>query len=622
MQAVILAGGKGTRLKSLTSDIPKPMLPIGGTPLLEHQILLLRSHQISEVIILVNHLKEHIQSHFGDGKKWRIKISYYEEKEPLGTVGGIKAIEDRITGDFLVLYGDVMVNMDLHRLINFHQEKQSECTLVLHPNDHPYDSDLVEMDHDCRVTAFHPKPHTDGMFYRNLVNAGLYLFTKKILDHLVPGRKADFGREVFPGIYRDVRMYGYNTSEYLKDMGTPDRLESVTRDYLSGKIERRSYQHSQKAVFLDRDGVLNIDNDLISSPEQLELLPGTENAIKKLNHSDFLAVVATNQSVVARNLCTEEGLRQIHNKLETLLGNSHAKLDAIYYCPHHPDKGFPEENPAYKIECTCRKPKPGMLLNAQKDFNIDLSSSFFIGDDQRDIEAGKAAGVTTIGVMTGKGLRKSKVKPDYFFENLSDAISFIVDDPFRDSVHEVTTRIKKSDTRPFIISIGGNSRSGKSTFATYLQKSLTQQGITSMLIKLDNWILPKDQRKPHHTVTDVFQLPLMIHDIENILSGKVVTLPGYAQHPTWQPEQIRYEYQNEMVVIIEGIVALADDALSTNCHLSIFRHIEMDELQKRITAFYRWKGLSDGEIESLFRSRKETEYEIIQKTRKRADLVL
>lgn len=622
MQAVILAGGKGTRLKSLTSDIPKPMLPIGGIPLLEHQVSLLRSHHISEVIILVNHLKEYIQSHFADGKNWGINISYYEEKEPLGTVGGIKAIEERIEGDFLVLYGDVMVNMDLPRLISFHHEKKSECTLVLHPNDHPYDSDLVEMDQDCRITAFHPKPHASDIFYRNLVNAGLYLFTKKILKHLETGRKADFGREVFPRICRDIRMYGYNTSEYLKDMGTPDRLESVTRDYLSGKIERRSYRYPQKAVFLDRDGVLNVDNDLISSPEQFELLPGTEEAIKKLNHSDFLAVVATNQSVVARNLCSEEGLRQIHNKLETLLGNKHAKLDAIYYCPHHPDKGFPEENPAYKIECTCRKPKPGMLLAASTDFNIDLSSSFFIGDDQRDVEAGKAAGVTTVGVMTGKGLRKSKVQPDYFFANLRDAISFIVDDPFKGSLQEITTRIRKADKHPFVISIGGNSRSGKSTLATYLQKSLSKEGMTSMLIKLDNWILPKELRKPGHSVTEVFQLPLLISDIKKILSGKVVTLPGYTQHPSWHTEQVSYQYHNEMVVIIEGIVALADDALSAISQLSIFKHIEMDDLQARITAFYRWKGFSDQEIESLFQSRKETEYEIIQKTRKRADLVL
>ena len=129
--------------------------------------------------------------------------------------------------------------------------------------------------------------------------------------------------------------------------------------------------------------------------------------------------------MVARNLCTEEGLQIIHNKLDTLLGNERAKLDALYYCPHHPDKGFPDENPAYKIDCPCRKPKPGMLLDAARDFNIDLSASFMIGDDERDIAAGKTAGVKTIGVRSGKGLRGSKLQPDYLFENVIEAIDFI-----------------------------------------------------------------------------------------------------------------------------------------------------------------------------------------------------
>ncbi len=425
MQAVILAGGQGTRLKSINALVAKPMLTIGDRPLLEHQIELLRAFGVTDIIILVNHLKDSIQNYFHDGSKWGVKISYYEESIPLGTVGGVKAVEDKIEGDFLVLYGDVMFSMDLQRFIDFHKEKKSDCTLVLHPNDHPYDSDLVEVDQHSAITSFHSKPHESERYYRNLVNAGVYIFSKKVFYFLEKEKKADFGKDIFPNIVNKVKMFGYNTSEYLKDMGTPDRLEQVTADLLSGKIEARNLKHKQKAIFLDRDGVLNVDHAYISKPEMLELFSFTSAAIKKINQSNFLAIVITNQPVVARNLCTEDELQIIHNKLDTLLGNERAKLDALYYCPHHPDKGFPDENPVYKIDCPCRKPKPGMLLDAARDFNIDLSESFMIGDSERDIAAGKAAGVKTIGVHSGQGLKGSTLQPDYLFENVLEAVDFI-----------------------------------------------------------------------------------------------------------------------------------------------------------------------------------------------------
>ena len=426
MQAVILAGGKGTRLQSITRLVAKPMIPIGEKPLLEHQLILLKEAGITEIIILVNHLKETIQQYIGNGTKWGVSVSYFEEASPLGTVGGVKAIENQIHDDFILLYGDVMMNMDIQRLISFHQEKISECTLVVHPNDHPYDSDLVELDKNCRVTAFHAKPHSDDKFYQNMVNAGVYILSPKIFNFLEKDKKADFGKDIFPVIVSKLAMYGYNTSEYLKDMGTPDRLEHVTADYVSGKIEARNLKYKQRAIFLDRDGVLNVDHPYIAKPEQFELYPITSEAIKRINQSNFLAVVVTNQPVVARNLCTEAELRVIHNKFDTLLGNERAKLDALYYCPHHPDKGFPDENPAFKIDCDCRKPKPGMLFQAAASFNIDLGSSFMIGDDERDILAGKNAGVTTIGVRTGKSLKGSQIQPDYMFENVLTAVDFIL----------------------------------------------------------------------------------------------------------------------------------------------------------------------------------------------------
>jgi mannose-1-phosphate guanylyltransferase/phosphomannomutase len=426
MQAVILAGGLGTRLKDIAQNTPKPMLLIGDKPLLEHQIILLQKFGITDIILIVNHLKEHIQAHFGNGSPWGVEISYYEEKTPLGTVGGIKAIEHVLEEDFLVLYGDVMVDMNLLLLLQFHFRVDSDCTLVLHPNDHPYDSDLVELSPDNRIQAFLPKPRKAEGYFRNMVNAGVYVLSRSVLDHLEPNKKADFGKDVFPNLVDQVRMFGYNTTEYLKDMGTPERLLQVNIDYASGKIQRRNLGYPQKAIFLDRDGVLNIDVDLVAYPDELQVYPYAPEAVKRINDSDYLAIVITNQSVVARNMCTEAELRIIHNKLDTVLGQEHAKLDGLYYCPHHPHGGFPEENPAYKVDCHCRKPKPGMLLDAARDFNIDLSQSWFIGDTERDIVAGKAAGVKTIGVLTGRALKGSTVQPDLMKPSLTEAVDYIL----------------------------------------------------------------------------------------------------------------------------------------------------------------------------------------------------
>jgi D,D-heptose 1,7-bisphosphate phosphatase len=426
MQAIILAGGLGTRLKEVAHDTPKSMMLIGEKPLLEHQVLLLKKYGVKEIILIVNHLKEHIQAHFGNGSQWGVEIIYYEEKAPLGTVGGIKACEDHLKEDFIVLYGDVMVDMDVSLLMNFHHRTKSDCTLVLHPNDHPFDSDLVELDKDNHIVAFHPKPRTDNRYYQNMVNAGMYVMKRNVLEHLTYGQQADFGKDVFPVVLNKLTMMGYNTSEYLKDMGTPDRLEQVRKDFASGKIQSRNLAQKQRAIFLDRDGVLNVDTDLVKSPDELLVYDYAGPNVRKINEAGYLAIVITNQSVIARNMCTEDELRIIHNKLDTVIGEHHAKLDGLYYCPHHPHGGFPEENPAYKIDCHCRKPKPGMLLDAARDFNIDLSQSWFIGDTERDVVAGKTAGVKTIGVLTGRALKGSTVEPDFTKNDLTEAVDFIL----------------------------------------------------------------------------------------------------------------------------------------------------------------------------------------------------
>jgi len=426
IQAVILAGGKGTRMKSLAKNTPKPMLKIGKLPILAHQVELLRQYGIKDIFVLTHHLSESIEEYFKNGKDFGVKISYFKEKKPLGTTGGIKEIEDKLKKDFIVIYGDVMVDMDIARLLGFHKSKKGIATLVLHPNDHPQDSDLVEMDENQRIIAFHPKPHLEDKYFQNMVNAGLYVISPKILKHIKREVKADWGKNIFQAIVKKERLYGYNTAEYLKDIGTKERLKEVDRDYKSGKIRRLNRANKRKAIFLDRDGVINKTDKDVCRVKDFRFFPDTTRAIKKINNSEFLAIIITNQPAVAKGFCSIEEVAAIHKKMETLLGREGAKLDAVYYCPHHPEKGFTGENPKYKIKCNCRKPKIGLIKKAEKEFNIDLRQSYFIGDSFRDILCGRNAGTKTIGVKTGKACKDGKVKPDYLKNNLLQAVNFII----------------------------------------------------------------------------------------------------------------------------------------------------------------------------------------------------
>ena len=623
MKAVILAGGRGIRLGEVTREIPKPMITIGDKPLLHHQVDLLVKYGIEEIIILVNYLKDPIIQYFGDGHQYQARITYYEETEPLGTVGGIKAIEDKLTRDFLVLYGDVMISMDLSRFILYHQEKNSQCTLVLHPNDHPYDSDLVETNDEDRVVAFHAKPHDSAAWYHNLVNAGVYLLSPEILKFLKIGKKADFGREVFPHIFDRISMYGYQTSEYLKDMGTPDRLEKVRKDFNCGMISRNSYENMQRAVFLDRDGVLNVERSYISKPEELELYDFTPAAIRKINQSGYVSVVVTNQSAIARNLCTEEEVNTIHKKMETLLGRQSAWLNAVYFCPHHPDKGFPEENPVYKLDCDCRKPKTGMFRKAIEKFNINVGESFMIGDSERDIQAGINAGCVTIGVRTGYGIKKTKLLPDYMFANLAEAVNFIVDDTFHKDFIKIYDLFNAySGKLPWVMLIGGNARTGKSTLASYLRIAFEKTGHRVLTIGLDNWLLPESKRTESMNVYDRFQLKILEKDIKNLRSGQALVLSSYSNHPERKPLPLEYNAGDSDIIIIEGVVALSSEIVRRSAHLKLFTTVNAEQFRKRIEEYYIWRSKTTEEIEVLVNKRELDEYQLIEKESKLADLII
>ena len=321
----------------------------------------------------------------------------------------------------MVFYGDVLMDFDIRAFIDFDEQYHSIGTVIVHPNDHPYDSDLLELNEDNRVIRVLPKPHAVGEVYQNLVNAAVYIFSTEIFCFIDDGVFQDFGKDILKKVVDSKEMLiGYNTPEYLKDMGTQDRFEAVKNDFISGKVANLNRENKRPCIFLDRDGVINQDMGSYPSLQEFRLLDGVANAIARINRSCYLAIVITNQPMIAKGFVTRENIEEIHRKMETLLGEHRAYLNGIYYCPHHPEKGFEGEIPELKVDCDCRKPKPGLILRARDDFNIDLDSSWMIGDSQRDIEAGKKTGCRTVSI--GKELGAS-----FCAKNLMEAVDYIME---------------------------------------------------------------------------------------------------------------------------------------------------------------------------------------------------
>ena len=410
MKAVIMAGGKGTRISSITSDIPKPMITVGGKPVLEHQIECLKSQGFNDIIITVSHLGHIIMNYFGDGtgispvthKPFGVNIEYYFEEQPLGNAGALFKLSDKLTEDFLLLNADSIFNVDFNRFVNFHKKKSAMVTLFTHPNSHPYDSGLIIADEDFSVRKWLTKEDLRPVYYKNRVNAGLHVINPELLKQKTDTPKIDLDRQLLKPLAGTGKMFCYDSPEYVKDMGTPERYYSVCIDYEKNIISSKNLINKQKAIFIDRDGVINKYVGFLRNIDDFELIDTAAEGIKKINSTEYLAIVVTNQPVIARGEVSYDELNEIHNKMETLLGEAGAYLNAIYFCPHHPHKGFDGEISELKIECNCRKPKPGMLLKAAEHFNIDLESSWLIGDSENDIKAAKAAGCKAVLIGDGQ----------------------------------------------------------------------------------------------------------------------------------------------------------------------------------------------------------------------------
>lgn len=623
-RAVILAGGKGSRLRDRGGGLPKPLVPVAGRPILDWQFDLLVRAGIGSVAVLVSHGADQIRDHVAARRD--LEITLIDDGTPRGTAGAVLAALDHLDDEFLVIYGDTVLDVDLERFYAWHAARpDGVASLLVHPNDHPADSDLVELDENDRVTAFLPYPRPSQINARNLVNAALYWVRKRGLaawsDILTP---MDFGRDLFPQMLtKGERLYGYRSAEYIKDAGTPARLDRTSADLVSGKVAACNWRSKRPAIFLDRDGTLNFDHSFINRPEQIGLIGGAAEAVRRINSAGPLAVVVTNQSVIARGECSEAEMERIHGRLEGLLGEGGAFLDRIYYCPHHPDVGFPGERPDLKIVCNCRKPATGMVEQATADMNIDLSRSWVIGDTTADFMLARRSGIRSIGVATGAaGLDgKYPAEADYHAADVASAVAFILDQHPRllAQVAPLVEGLNPGD----LVFIGGSARSGKSTLASALADHLAANDIPARVIPLDRWIRSLADRQAGVLGRyDIAAIGRMLKTLAPPRNAHVsISMPFYFrknQQSVGQAETI--SVAPDEILIVEGTITLASAAeLPAR---KVYIQSNQSQLYSRFMKLQEACGRSGQQAELLFAERQNDETSIIEQSRKHANTVV
>jgi histidinol-phosphate phosphatase family protein len=497
-QAVILAGGRGTRLQERLAGRPKPMVDVDGQPLLGRQLRELGANGFTDIVILVSHAAAQIEAFCTKAEFRDLAISLIHDDVPQGTAGALLSAYDRLARQFLVVYGDTLFGIDVERFWRVHQETEADVSLFLHPNDHPFDSDLVEIDGTGRVLGFHHPPHGVLGSFPNLVNAAMYIVRRESIAFWgTAATPSDIARNLFPEmILRGARLQGYVSFEYIKDIGTPERLDKATRHLREGVVDRARRDRPQKAVFFDRDGTINELAGYITRPEDVALTDGVGEALRLLNDAEYRIAVVTNQPALARGDVSNEGMRRIHNRMQWLIGRVGAFVDGIFICPHHPDGGFDGEIPQLKILCDCRKPGTALIERAAVELNVDIENSWLIGDSTSDILAATRSGLRSILVKTGEGGgdRKYAARPDFVKRNAAAAVRFILYEymPLLAAMTPILDSVSGGD----VIIFDGVSRRHRSILASAIHHLLVEGHLEAHVMPLDSFARDNDESRP------------------------------------------------------------------------------------------------------------------------------
>ena len=418
MKIAILIGGKGSRVLKISRSTPKSFLKINKDSIIDHQLKQL-SKLNKKIFLISNNRISKFNNQLKDKYK-SINLKIFEESTPLGTGGCLKPLQNYKSNNYLIIMGDLIFNIDLKKFYSFHKKNRSDFTLLAHPNDHPFDSDLLEINEKNQLIKLYNKPHKKNDI-GNLSSSGIFLINKKIFKYIENNKFQDLTKDILPKLLKKkIKVYAYNTREYVKDAGTPDRINLIKKQVKTIRFINGNINKKLPAIFLDRDGVINKEylNKHYQNP--MEINKGAISAVKKINNNGFLSVIITNQPAIAKGIITLDKLKKDHKKLEYEFGLKGAYFDRIYFCPYHPEKGFKGEIKKFKKKSSWRKPDNGMFLQAIKDLNIDIKKSYMIGNSSADYYAAKKTGIKCL--LIGK---KFSIKGVKNYKSLYDATNSI-----------------------------------------------------------------------------------------------------------------------------------------------------------------------------------------------------
>jgi histidinol-phosphate phosphatase family protein len=629
MHAAIVAGGLGTRAVAMISNrTPKALLPVGGVPIIVRQMRVLRREGVTRISVLGGHLGNQLQQVLApEATALGLSLEIIVEEAALGTAGCLTGLHP-VSNGLLIVYGDILFDLTLAPLYEFHRWQNALLTVVAHPNDHPRTSDLI-VEEDGIVKEILPLGQPRRGDCRNLVPAGIYLAGPTFISNIKRGIKADMIRDVLPAlIAAGARIAAYKTTEYLRDIGTPARHKLAERDLAAGRVEVMHSVNHRPAIFFDCDGVLNHERGLHGAltPDDVIIMPEAGSAVRRAREAGQLTIAVTNRSQVAKGLVTFNGLAHILGRLEALLAEDGGVLDRIYYCPHHPESGFPGEIPSLKVHCECRKPGTLLLRRAFADLPIDKRRSALIGDSVRDIGAAHGVGIWAYGVRTGHGCRDRELHlpaiPDLMFNDASEAVSFQIE--YRTIAAPIVANIRKlidAQPAPLLIGVCGRSRAGKSVVAHAIVRTLVEDNIACLHVRLDNWIVPADRRGSCASAEARNRVDAMPDLVRTLLAGTCVRAPGYDAAARGSGQAITYDPNGQSIIVLDGIFA-AHPSIRKMLNLVVFAGIPLDLQRERFLAFYRWKGLDEGAIDLLWNERISDEWPVVDAQRDSADFVM
>ena len=365
IDVAILVGGKGSRLNKITKKVPKPLIKINKKKFLDHLLINLAKYKFRNIYLLCSYKKHIFYKYYNNKKIHKSVIKCIDEGTPKGTGGALYKIKNKVSRKFIVLNGDTFFNINYENLINTDLKNFYTCIALIKTKLFKYNKKMSNLNISKNGTLNFSEKKTD------LMNGGVYLFSKKIF-RFINKRNLSLENDIFNKIINKKKAKGIIFNENFIDIGTPKKLSF---------IKKNSNYLKNKAVFLDRDGVINRESGYILSYKKFKFLQGVKKAIKYINDRNYLAIIITNQASLGKSLLNEKKLFNIHKKMQHSLWHfNKSHIDDIFYSPYYKDSTINK----FRINKFDRKPNPGMIFKAIKKWNIDKKNSFFIGDKKSD----------------------------------------------------------------------------------------------------------------------------------------------------------------------------------------------------------------------------------------------